>query len=818
MPRHASRPVFRRLSKPASILAAVAVLAGAAVALPVAASATAVVVATDTFSRTTSSGWGAASPGGTYSTSGAATFSVGSGTAKITGLAPTKIASATLGSVSGQNVNMVGTILVPASPITIYPALELRRQSNGNLYRATVQVGSSGNVALQISRTAGGVDTALSRVPLPFTAIKATSISVEFQAVGTGSSVEVAARAWQAGSTKPGWQSVISDTSSSRILAAGSVGVFEYAGASNTAKVTTAFDNFTVTTGASSTDGSAASPTTPTPTPTPTPAPTGSTSSGKGSADVGTTAYAVPSNAIIVAVSGGSDSNAGTLAKPMKTVAAAIAKASSGQTIVLRAGAYHESVTVPAEKKLTIQSYPKEAVWFDGSSQVTSWTKSGSTWKTSWSFFPARSLLGVTDNPRFVDAAYPMAGRPDQVFVNDVLLTQVGSAAAVTSGTFFPDPSSKTITIGTDPTSKTVRVSDLGTAIVVNGPGTVLQGFGVHRYATTYDQQGAVGLYNDNLTARNLVIEDNAMIGIRAWNDNMLIDHVTFQRNGMLGIVATTSYHSTIKNSVFTVNNNQRFKTEPEAGGAKIARSRDFTFTNNDTSNNFGTGLWFDESSYDVTVTNNTSLNNTQAGIELELSANGIVAGNDVSNNPYGLYIIDTSDLKVFNNKFDKEGQMGIRIVQDERRQADPSWHAQDPRQPIPDPTVTWIVKNIQISNNVFGTWQGFQVFAWDSKTGRTADQMNITISGNLFNHRTTLSQATLVAWGTGTNTFTRFDTVAALKAKNSGWVNQETPSALSVSSMLSAITSAASTAVPLPADVAAATGQSTGLKKVGLF
>ncbi|RFA08552.1 hypothetical protein B7R54_04405 [Subtercola boreus] len=807
-----------RLRRTAGILAAAAILAGTVVALPSTANAATTVVVSDIFNRTTSSGWGSASPGGAYSTSGSARFTVGASVARISGLAPATAASASLGSVSAQDVNMAATIMVPASPITVYPAFELRRQTNGDLYRASLQVGSSGNLAIQLSRTSGGVDTALSRVPLPFTALWATSIALEFQVTGSGSSVQVAARAWKAGTTRPGWQSVITDTSGSRIRSAGSVGIFEYAGRSNAAATSTGFDKLTVTNGVGA--ATIVPPVTAPPVTTPpvssTPTPPDTT--GKGSAQVGTTAYAVPATAIVVAVASGSDSNTGSLARPLKTVAAAIAKAASGQTIVLRAGTYHESVTVPAQKKLTIQSYPNEAVWFDGSSQVTAWSRSGTVWKASWSFFPSNSVLGVADNPRFVDASKPMAGRPDQVFVDGAALTQVGSAAAVTAGTFFPDPGSKTVTIGTDPTTKSVRVSNLGTALVVNGPGTVLQGFGVRRYATTYAQQGAVGLYNDNLTVRNLVIEDNAMIGIRAWNNNLLVDHVTFQRNGMLGIVATTSYNSTIRNSVFTVNNNQRFKTEPEAGGAKIARSRGFTFTNNDTSNNFGTGLWFDESSYDLTVTNNTSIGNTQAGIEIELSAKAIVAGNDVSNNPYGLYIVDSSDLKVFNNRFDKEGQMGIRIVQDERRQSDPSWHAQDPRQPIPDPTVTWIVKNIQISNNVFGTWQGFQVLAWDSKTGRTADQMNITLSGNLFNHRTTLSQATLVAWGTGTNTFARLDSVAALMAKNPAWVNQETTSALPVSAMASAIVAAAASAVPLPADVAAAAGQAKGLKKVGLF
>mgnify|MGYP002145583093 CR=1 FL=1 len=44
---------------------------------------------------------------------------------------------------------------------------------------------------------------------------------------------------------------------------------------------------------------------------------------------------------------------AGTLAAPYKTITKAIGAAAAGDTIVLRAGVYHESLTL--NKKLTIQ-------------------------------------------------------------------------------------------------------------------------------------------------------------------------------------------------------------------------------------------------------------------------------------------------------------------------------------------------------------------------------------------------------------------------------------------------------------------------------
>ena len=93
----------------------------------------------------------------------------------------------------------------------------------------------------------------------------------------------------------------------------------------------------------------------------------------------GSTSYPVPPDAVAVAPSG-DDAAPGTLAAPVRTVARAIALARPGQTVVLRAGEYHESVEVPAGKRLTVQAYPGEAVWFDGSSAVQGWTRSGSGW------------------------------------------------------------------------------------------------------------------------------------------------------------------------------------------------------------------------------------------------------------------------------------------------------------------------------------------------------------------------------------------------------------------------------------------------------
>lgn len=119
-----------------------------------------------------------------------------------------------------------------------------------------------------------------------------------------------------------------------------------------------------------------------------------------GSAPVGTTAYPVPTGAIFVATTG-SDSNPGTITQPVLTVKKARQITPAGGTIVLRGGVYNEGFTGTASAdvwggasyaaNVTIQSYPNEAVWFDGSIPLTGWTQSGATWQAPFTMMFDRS-------------------------------------------------------------------------------------------------------------------------------------------------------------------------------------------------------------------------------------------------------------------------------------------------------------------------------------------------------------------------------------------------------------------------------------------
>ena len=90
-----------------------------------------------------------------------------------------------------------------------------------------------------------------------------------------------------------------------------------------------------------------------------------------------TTYYVAPST------SGGSDSNAGTLAAPFETLQYAVNRLSAGDILYIRAGTYRETITIDEDgasgNLITIENYNNEVVTIDGTVDVTgTWSTYGS--------------------------------------------------------------------------------------------------------------------------------------------------------------------------------------------------------------------------------------------------------------------------------------------------------------------------------------------------------------------------------------------------------------------------------------------------------
>lgn len=478
-----------------------------------------------------------------------------------------------------------------------------------------------------------------------------------------------------------------------------------------------------------------------------------------GSAPIGTTSYPVPSDALFVA-GNGSDTGRGTSDSPLRTIKAAIAKASSGQTVVLRGGSYLEAVRIPATKRITLQSFPREEVWLDGSVAVSGFTPEAGAfvvngWTAEFDASPTYSwgkADGTEPGWSFVNASRPLASHPDQVWVDGVAQRQVGSVGELVAGSFFVDYSSDRLFLGSDPAGRQVRASSIAKAISVQSAGSTIRGIGVRRFSPSVPHMGAVTLESSNITVENVVIDQTSTTGLAVSGTDVRLADITLTRNGMLGASATYADRLTAVNLKVADNNTEGFNSAPVAGGFKIGRTRTVLVHDSTFAGNSGTGLWFDESVHDATATGNRITGNSSHGISVEISARALIAGNVIAGNRgNGLKINDTSDVEVWNNSFIGNGRP-INIVQDARRASDRSTPGHDPRQSFPDASMTWINGPVAVRNNVISGTTGNCLLCVEDYSGTfSAEAMGVTSAGNVFHRATPSSPTWLVVWSRGT-------------------------------------------------------------------
>ena len=666
---------------------------------------------------------------------------------------------------------------LPASGTSAYVS-HLTRATPTSGYGVRMVVKPDGTGSLQIVRSSGLTFTSLASVKSPIK-VQAGKPLVAKISVSGDATVSLQAKVWAKGAAEPtGWQVSAKDSSGSRVRAGGSAGVLLYAqGAGATVPVT--FDNLKTTSNAT---GGGPTVTTPIPAPTPTPAPTrpvtvppvteqtspsqpstGVDYPGKrgdaGAAAPGTVDFPVPADAVIVATNG-KDTNPGTVAAPVKTITRAVELARNWGTVAVRGGKYHESVYVMPRTGVTIQPYRKEAVWLDGSSAVSGWTKSGTTWvKSGWTtFFDASPTYGkgkpdgTKPGWQWINPAYPMASHPDQIWINDAPLTQVGSRAAVKAGTFYVDQAAKQLVMGSDPTGKKVEASTLAKGMTIRATDVTVKGIGVQRYATSVPMMGTVSADLGRATLSDVTIRDNATTGFYTWASNVTLRNVSSINNGLLGVGASAADGLKISGLLSTRNNSQHFNRAPVSGALKVTRSRGVTISDSSFVNNTGQGPWFDESTYNLTFTDNDVVGNSGFGMVLEISQKAVIANNLFTGNGMtGLAMTNSGDVQVWNNTLDGNAG-GIRVTQDTRRASNTSLPGHDPRQPKPDPTVPWLARNIVISNNVVGVSSAADcvlcVNDWSNEfTGATMISQS---EGNLYHRPSATSPKVFAKWSAG--------------------------------------------------------------------
>ena len=309
---------------------------------------------------------------------------------------------------------------------------------------------------------------------------------------------------------------------------------------------------------------------------------------------------------------------------------------------------------------------------------------------------------GTQPGWQWLDPAKPMAAHPDQLWVDGVQLTQVGSRAAVTAGTFYVDQAAQQLVLGTNPAGRKVEASTLAKALTVRSTDSEIRGIGVRRYATSVHMMGSVTVDMPRNTLTDVTIRDNATTGFYTWALNVTLNRVSVINNGLLGAGASQADGLKITGLLSEKNNSQGFNRAPVSGALKVTRARGIKVTDSSFVSNAGQGPWFDESVYDITFTDNDVVGTGGYGLVIELSEKAVVANNLFANSgKAGIMLTNSGNTAIWNNTFSGNARGSIYIAQDARRASNQSTPGHDPRQPFPDPTMSWIVRGTVVMNNV---------------------------------------------------------------------------------------------------------------------
>lgn len=433
-----------------------------------------------------------------------------------------------------------------------------------------------------------------------------------------------------------------------------------------------------------------------------------------GSLPVGEASYTIPGSNVYYVATNGSDSNSGlTTALPLATLSAAIGKvAVAGTTIVVRGGTYHQgNIEVPSKPAFTIQNYPLEAVWFDGATTFAgAWTQAGSVWTAPYTITYDRNLGKGSGISTWSGPAWRTV--VDQVWLDSTKLLPVADGTTPGAGQFSVNQSTDTLTIGSNPSGKTVRVSALNFMLAAQTHVSV-KGIGIKRYAQAQMEWRSAALtVGAGSTVENCVIEHASLDALSFAGANCTVRRNTIQDTGHAGAMCDQTANGLFELNLIRRINRLQYDPEPTTAGFKVTRVFEgMTIQYNHIQDVFdGAGIWLDTTVSRTNIIGNTIVGTSAVsggrmknGIEVEGSDGGYyngtqyysyVVGNRVTDcRINALLIFDSGWVKVYNNSL--SSAVALYLWQDYRQN--------DGSKPSTEGTIQqspWHTRDIHVVNN----------------------------------------------------------------------------------------------------------------------
>jgi len=268
----------------------------------------------------------------------------------------------------------------------------------------------------------------------------------------------------------------------------------------------------------------------------------------------------------------------------------------------------------------------------------------------------------------------PRCARPEDLFVDDVVLRQVAALNDLRPGTWYFDYAKHRIYLADNPAGRRIETSVTPFAIGGYAEGVTLRGLIIEKFATPTHEAAINGL-GRGWRIEQSEVRLNHFAGIRTVDAaSARGNHV--HHNGALGFIGAGD-DLVIEGNEIAYNNSAGYDPYWGAGGAKWVHTTRLLVRGNYSHHNRGPGLWTDIDNLDVVFESNRVEDNDLSGIFHEVGYRAIIRGNIVSRNgrakpyPYwvdgaGILVVSSSDVEVYDNTVTDNWQ-GIAAFEGER-------------------------------------------------------------------------------------------------------------------------------------------------------
>ena len=395
--------------------------------------------------------------------------------------------------------------------------------------------------------------------------------------------------------------------------------------------------------------------------------------------------YEIPKAAHVyyVAADGKADSPGTTLEQPT-TLEAAIERVVTGDAIVMHGGVYRTGGLV-LNQGITLQPYADERPILKGTQIATKWEAlRDNVWRTSWTrLFPATPLSWWRREREGMRTPLYKFNN-DMVFVDGEVLKPVGWEGELDAHSFYVDYRGGYVYIGVDPSNRLVEITAFDSALVrTSGPahgktsdrkGPVIRGITFTQYAyRALEVEGKKHFAaNEEPTDEPLGPSDPATYGKEVVGtvledvtitycsrvagyfrgDGLVIRNSLVSDTGTEGIYVMGSSDVLLERNIIRRNNIRQLTGYYPAAVKIFNQTHRVTCRDNLVIEQpYSNGIWYDVGNRDGVFVNNW-IEGANDGFFFEISRGAIVAGNVFVRCDKGLRVLNSADVRVYNNTF----------------------------------------------------------------------------------------------------------------------------------------------------------------------